>query len=77
MKLGWPAWSPELVKRPFPPKSLLEGTEPLVWEALGQLDAKDFQNTGKQVALRKALRKVDLGWIATNDTVSHCCGWDV
>jgi hypothetical protein len=63
----WPEWSESFIKSGFPESSLLAGTEPVVWEALGRLELKDFDN-GKQVTLRKALEAIGLGWVATNTT---------
>jgi hypothetical protein len=63
----WPRWSDDLVKAGFPQSSLLAGTEPAVWNALGRLAPEDFDD-GKQVVLRKALDEIGLGWVATNTT---------
>jgi len=63
----WPRWSENFIKAGFPSSSLLAGTEPAVWDALGRLNLKDFDN-GKQVAVRKALDDIGLGWVATNTT---------
>jgi hypothetical protein len=63
----WPEWSESFIKSGFPESSLLAGTEPAVWDALGRLELKDFDN-GKQVTLRKALEDIGLGWVATNTT---------
>jgi hypothetical protein len=63
----WPQWSESFIKKGFPESSLLAGTEPAVWDALGRLELKDFNN-GKQVAVRKALDDIGLGWVATNTT---------
>jgi len=63
----WPRWSESFIKSGFPESSLLAGTEPAVWDALGRLESKDF-DTGKQVAVRKALDDIGLGWVATNTT---------
>ncbi len=64
---GWPEWSDTFIKSGFPEHSLLAGTEPVVWAALGRLELEDF-NSPKQVTLRKALEDVGLGWVATNTT---------
>ena len=48
--------------------SLLAGMEPVVWDALGRLSWSDFEGIGKQVVLRRALRSIGLGWVATNTT---------
>jgi len=63
----WPAWSEHFIKSGFPASSLLAGTEPAVWDALGRLELKDFDNS-KQVLVRKALDDIGLGWVATNTT---------
>ncbi len=63
----WPSWSSDLIKSEFPVSSLLSGTEPTIWNALGRLEHKDFDN-GKQVTVRKALKEIGLGWVATNTT---------
>ena len=64
---SWPRWSENLIKSKFPQTSLLAGTEPAVWYALGRLALKDFDD-GKQVVVRKALEDIGLGWVATNTT---------
>ena len=64
---AWPEWSETLINSGFPETSLLAGTEPAVWDALGCLTLNDFAN-GKQVTLRKALEDIGLGWVATNTT---------
>lgn len=51
----------------FPESSLLAGTEPAVWAALGRLELRDF-GSPKQIVVRKALEDVGLGWVATNTT---------
>lgn len=63
----WPEWSDSFIKSGFPETSLLAGTEPALWEALGRMELKDFNN-GKQVTLRNALDAIGLGWVATNTT---------
>lgn len=63
----WPQWSEQFIKPGFPKSSLLAGTEPAIWEALGRMALDEF-NTGKQVLLRKALDDIGLGWVATNTT---------
>ena len=63
--VSWPPWEP--LKRGFPKNSLLTNMEPLVWRALGTLSS-ELEAYSKQIALREALRKLGLGWIATNTT---------
>lgn len=63
----WPEWSDNFIKAGFPKTSLLAGTEPAVWQALGHLTLNDFDD-GKQVVVRKALDAIGLGWVATNTT---------
>ena len=64
----WPEWSSTFSHRSFPKMSLLAGMEPVVWDALGRLSWSDFEGVGKQVVLRRALRSIGLGWVATNTT---------
>ena len=65
---SWPPYdSCDTSRSSFPSDSLLAGTEPLVWQALGTL-APRLEEFSKQVALRQALRSIRLGWIATNTT---------
>jgi len=65
--MTWPSWSPNLVNRGFPTGSLLEGTEPAVWSALGRLPSSAFSGR-KQKPIRAALREIGLSWVATNST---------
>ena len=65
---SWPPYDPVHQPRSsFPSDSLLAGTEPLIWQALGTL-APQLEAFSKQVAIRQALRSIRLGWIATNTT---------
>lgn len=65
----WPDFTPDLVKRPFPKGSLLEGTEAALWQSLGRMPAARFEtNRGKQLVLRQALADLGLDWVATNTT---------
>jgi hypothetical protein len=66
-KRKWPEWSQDLIRGGFPESSLLAGTEAAIWDALGGLDLRDFDD-GKQIVVRKALDAIDLGWVATNTT---------
>uniref|UniRef100_A0A7S3P457 Fe2OG dioxygenase domain-containing protein n=1 Tax=Amphora coffeiformis TaxID=265554 RepID=A0A7S3P457_9STRA len=66
---SWPPYDPVAQPRShFPSDSLLAGTEPLIWQALGTTLAPQLQAYSKQVAIRQALRSIRLGWIATNTT---------
>mmetsp|Transcript_23193 Transcript_23193/g.55494 ORF Transcript_23193/g.55494 Transcript_23193/m.55494 type:complete len:314 (+) Transcript_23193:174-1115(+) len=57
----------ELANCRFP--GLLYGYEELIWNALLSLPKNTLlQNDGKQLKLREALEKLNLGWIATNTT---------
>lgn len=61
---SWPPYVP--LVRSFQENSLLAGTEPLVWRALGNV--KGLESLSKQLAIREALRELKLGWVATNTT---------
>lgn len=61
---SWPSYVP--LVQSFQKNSLLEGTEPLVWRALGNVD--DIENYSKQLAIRQALEELKLAWVATNTT---------
>ncbi len=75
----WPPYTS--LPRGFPSHSLLVGTEALVWQSLGAVLGSDktshvtptlaltkLESSAKQVALRQALRRIGLGWVATNTT---------
>lgn len=66
---SWPDYTP--IPRPFSSHSLLAGTEALVWQALGCCCCgvkPPLHAMSKQVAVRRALARCGLDWIATNTT---------
>ena len=52
----------------FPADSLLAGMEPLVYNELLSLSPDTIKSYSKQMAIRQALRRLNLGWVATNTT---------
>ena len=75
----WPPYTS--LPRGFPSHYLLVGTEALVWRSMGAVLGSDktshvtptlaltkLESLAKQVALRQALRRIGLGWVATNTT---------
>ena len=77
MQLSWPKNNP-CTNKQFPVGGLLHNLDQYIWNALAHVDPQlieEISNTGKggkqkvkgkQRAIREALNKIGIGWVAIN-----------
>jgi len=74
LQQSWPKNKPELFDKKgkpiYFPEGLLHNLDQYVWNALVHIDPQLFNTKGKrkQVAIREALNRINMGWVGTNET---------